>query len=372
MTETPRADALLTALISGPSRIEAFADLTDEHEREKALYVLLALLSDPNPLLQVRATRALGALGDQRAAAALISNLSDIEYGSDLDQQLLFVQFETLATLGDSEAIMPMLKYRRPRIAMIAHRKVRQFDEEVRLRVLGDAVNHPDDAIRENVMRALGSIHDPRSIKLLIKALDDPCADVRNAIAFSLKLMKATEAVPFLITHITDQNAMMRERIAMALGELGDPQAIPALRLLLDDSDKQVGFKAAVALGQLGDPLGLDLIYEYVTSRETYYASDSLRHARESFKTLGLQALPYIVEMVNTILTWDAAGRNPLVLIAKILAEQGDRTALPALKRLLESGHDTVQAAAQQAIDRIRAVTDDSRIGSIGQPRSDE
>src|SRR5688500_11765309 len=62
MTETPQADALLIDLISGTPRINAFAELTETHEREKALYILLALLTDPSWDLRRRATQALGAL----------------------------------------------------------------------------------------------------------------------------------------------------------------------------------------------------------------------------------------------------------------------------------------------------------------------
>jgi len=74
MTETPQADALLTDLISGEPLYEDFAALAEEHEREKALHVLIALLTDPNPRLRIRATRALVSLCDKRAVDALINS----------------------------------------------------------------------------------------------------------------------------------------------------------------------------------------------------------------------------------------------------------------------------------------------------------
>jgi HEAT repeat protein len=88
MTDTPHADALLTALISGGPLDEGFADLTEEHERQKALHVLIAMLTDPDHYLHGRAIKALEILGDERAMEPLIRSLevneSDFDYVRDV------------------------------------------------------------------------------------------------------------------------------------------------------------------------------------------------------------------------------------------------------------------------------------------------
>lgn len=252
MTDTPRADALLTALISGTPQIEAFATLTEAHEREKALYVLLALLTDPNPRLQQRATRALGVLGDQWAVPALLEAFerSNIE---------ITTIFDALLELGNPAAILPLLMYSGATFEQ-QKRVIARFAPSDLQREMGKGVNHPEPSLRSRVLSALIHFINPWSINVLIMSLNDPDEHIRGLSVYLLGQMRIPSVVPFLLPHTKDSHPPVRQLTAAALGELGDPQAIPALLPLLEDAEMTIRVYAAIALAALGDGTGVPLL----------------------------------------------------------------------------------------------------------------
>jgi len=158
-----------------------------------------------------------------------------------------------------------------------------------------------------------------------------------------------------LLAMTSDPDGEVRKNTAITLGELGDPQAIPVLLpLLLNDKTREIRMHAAIALGQLGDASGLDMIRDYIAFGHKAYGWGYLHYVLEAVKTLRASVRPQLIKMVERLPAQHFLQDTTQILIAEIFAEQGDIAALPALKRLLESDHDTVQAAAQQAIARIR------------------
>jgi HEAT repeat protein len=372
MTETPHADALLTELISGTEEpsFEGFATLTDPHEREKALYILSALLTDPDPSLQWRAIKALGVMGDQRAVEPLINSLDDID--SSLEVDLFGVTASALAALGDRQAIPPLLAHDVNKNQWPSNRRLREFNHEDLLHALIDATDHHDELVRCSAINALGSIDEPRSISALIRALKDESYRVSVNSVRGLAALKAVDAVPSLILSVSDHYAGMRWEAAEALGKLGDPQAIPALLPLLSDKDKRVRFDAAFALGKFGHPAAIDLIRAYFAGDRAVnlYAIDD---ALQAFQRLGLPAVPLLFDVTDYVLVRVPliGGQSALMLIAEIFAEQGDPAALPVLEQMLgieinptgqifldplaSTKNEAVRQAAQKAIDAIKA-----------------
>jgi HEAT repeat protein len=363
MTETPRADALLASLLSGEESVEGFATLTDEHERKKALHVLLAMLTDPSDALCLQAVRALGVLGDRRAVEPLLNSLDD------RDEELFAAKVSALAVLRDPEAIQPLVTHDMNRNYWIVNRRMHEFDREEMLCALIDTANHPDDLVRISVINALGGIDDPRSIDVLIKALDDNSYRIRDESIDRLVRLKAIEAVPSLLLHTSDGFAGMRWHVAQALGRLGDKRAIHALLPLLNDEDKRVRFDAAFALGKLGNPAGADLICTYLAGDHSFH-HNAVDEALKAFQVLRLPAVPLLVDLADKVLAQMSGGHSTLKLIVEMFAEQGD-PALPVLQRMLgierddagleilrtiaDTENKSVQHVAQQAIDHIKS-----------------
>lgn len=353
MTETPRADALLIELISSPGEpsFEGFAILTDEHEREKALHVLLALLTDPSEILCRRAVQALGSLGDKRAVDGLINSLDDLD---ELASDLFLATFSTLVNLGDSQAIIPLLAHR---ITAIRPEWLMTFDKESLLRVLSDAVYHPDDNVRERVFTILGYIDDPRSIGLLINALNDEDDNTRVDSVRALIRLRAAEAAPFLRPHLSDPYVMMRQWTTMALGQFGDRDAVPALRPLLEDEYPPVRMRAAFALTALGDPQGAETTRTLVTSGSLEYTL--LSEAVNALRAIQDPVVPLLITVAKRLLNGAITEAWKLRPIAVILGEQGDPAALALLNEMSVHIDGRLRSTAQQAIDAITARMED-------------
>jgi HEAT repeat protein len=355
MTGTPQADALLTALISGDPQIEDFADLTDEHEHEKALHVLLALLTDPDAHLREYAAKALGALGNQRAIEPL---LRTFERYDRLEMDLLDATLNAVLDLGDVEVVLPLLTHSDITPSQQS-RVMARFDKSDLLSVLRNGVTHPETIIRGSVLRALRYFNDPWSIHTLIRALDDSDEHIRAQSAYLLRQMRVIEAVPFLIPLTTDFYPRVRRLTAVALGKLGDSQAIPALLLMLKDAEQTNRMYAAIALAVLGDATGIAHVHMLLATGVLHNAN--LNYVIKMLRLVPNPVVPLLIELANASL--DEAepalkGRTQVEVLeplVEIFAKASDPAALPVLERMLETNNEVIQLAVEQAIARINA-----------------
>jgi HEAT repeats len=184
--------------------------------------------------------------------------------------------------------------------------------------------------VRRAAVLALGTIGGeyPRVGAPLVDVLQrDPDADIRACAAESLgKLGSAAgRAVPALAQALretledgTDLQGFHGQMIAEALGEIGPPAepAVPALIEALSTRHMRVPTAAATSLGQIG--AGAKAAVGPLT--------DALAHEGKDY--VNIQA-------------------KPLAEIATALADAGDATALPDLKRALEVMRKRPEVAAQ-------------------------
>lgn len=346
MTETPQADALLTALISGDPQIEAFADLTDEREREKAFSVLTAMLSDPDSRLRYWAIKALVAMGDRRAVEFLRNSLDG------MDSTVVFeATTEALVALSDLDAILPLLLH--PWANYNTHLRLKGFNSEDLVRTLGNILTHPDELIRTHVMLCLQDMKLPEAISLCIQALDDENDYIRS-IGVS-NLIGVSEAVPVLLAHMSDPYPDVRRYITQALGESGDRQAIPSLLPLLGDNDADIQLRAAFALGKLGSPAGSATIHRYLASCDHAYTLGWLEDALKALRVLGEPLIPLLLALDERLPIQISVGHHAQLVIAEIFAEEGDSAVLPVLERMGKHEHEDIRVAVHQAIDAIKA-----------------
>jgi HEAT repeat protein len=362
MTDTLHADALLTALISGTPRIEAFAELTEGHEREKALHVLLALLTDPDQWLRVRATRALGTLGDRRAVEPLINSLEMYNLGDDFDRELVEAQFEALVVFGDPAAIWPLAQnFGGLSMISLRERLLTAFDTRDLLRVFGDATDL-ENGLREMAFEYLGQIEDPQSTQLLLKALDDEDKTIRIKAACILNSRGVIDAVAFLEPYTSDPGNWTREFTARRLGTLSDRRAIPMLRPLLDDQRPMVRIQAALSLAALGDRLGTALTRAYLVAGPTSIIYRCLRGTLKALSVIHERLVPLVIEATRIPFERPKA-RDVAARVAESLAEDGAPSALEVLHKMLESDDQLVCRASQRAIDDLARWQSDKERG---------
>jgi HEAT repeat protein len=71
--------------------------------------------------------------------------------------------------------------------------------------ILIEALSHPEAAIRENAVAALGMIRDARVVPLLLEMLADPARDVQKQILNSLSVLRDPRSLPVLREIVTNR-----------------------------------------------------------------------------------------------------------------------------------------------------------------------
>ena len=109
-----------------------------------------------------------------------------------------------------------------------------------------------DDWVRMAAARALGELHDSRSLTKLVATLSDDNWRVRELVVWALSEMKDHRAVTALCTVlVSDPRPEVRRGAAEALGEIQSAEALPALKQALQDSGPGVSTKAAWAISEI-------------------------------------------------------------------------------------------------------------------------
>ncbi len=210
---------------------------------------LVPLLNDPSQEVRLAAAESLGRIGDERAVPWLVGLLADPEEGVVLKALLALRKLKHPAAIP---ALLALLQSPQPRI--------RQKAVDA-LGVLGDAVvaeqleqllrNDRAEDVRAAAAKALGEIRDPGSVDALQNAIHDVFS-VRCKAIVSLGQIGDESSVGLLISLLRDPVPEVRYHAAQALAEMGCKAAIVPIESQLDDSDPMVRRGAAKALEKLG------------------------------------------------------------------------------------------------------------------------
>ena len=196
---------------------------------------LIAVLENTDEMKSIRASAiiSLGALKDERAAAPLLTALSDE------NAEIRLQAAAALGTLKDAKAVAK----------------------------LSEMVENPLEAdnVRAAAVAALGNIGDKTVEDVLMRALDIRVGNIANNAIIALGKLESTTAVPRLIAILEDKriplhagtavlaNASTRTKAARALGTIGGPRAAEAIgRRLVDDTEYIVALEDAANRRNLG------------------------------------------------------------------------------------------------------------------------
>ncbi|MCK4627029.1 MAG: HEAT repeat domain-containing protein [Phycisphaerae bacterium] len=182
---------------------------------------------------------------------------------------------------------------------------------------------------KRSVVCALGHMHDPDLRDFFLKATREKDPRLSIIAHWSLIYLKDRELIPFFLKNLQDpRNPRIRGYAALALAKFQDKSLIKPLRKALRIKDK-ARREIILALQELNatEAVG-DLI-------EMYYDNPALESA------------PLIVVCVGKLdgkarvafLTDCLKSRNPAVVIQALeaLGQAGDKSCIPAVKRLLRS-----------------------------------
>lgn len=118
------------------------------------------------------------------------------------------------------------------------------------------ALGHPDIAVREEAVHALGERGDGLAVQTLQQSIQDPDARVRAASVRALTAIGTEDAVRVLGGTLSATDASLRLDAADALGEIGSRAAGRFLQQLLGDDDPRIRDSAEAWLEELGSANG--------------------------------------------------------------------------------------------------------------------
>ncbi|MEO0080517.1 MAG: HEAT repeat domain-containing protein, partial [candidate division WOR-3 bacterium] len=127
-----------------------------------------------------------------------------------------------LGEMGDAGTVRRLIDSLRSKSEEICSRACLALEEIGKPAVLPliEALNDPNNNVRDGAACALGEIGDWRAVEPLIAALKDTDAHVRTTAAISLGNLKAYEAVGPLIEALADEDEFVRAFAAAALSTI--------------------------------------------------------------------------------------------------------------------------------------------------------
>ncbi len=222
----------------GMAAMRAMRSVSDHRQRESAIRKvglsqftlatdeLKTALSDPSPRVRREAADALGRLGTEEAANALIEFIKD---------QPENVEDETLEALGNTPGTR---------------------NAEILTNYLAD----PSPILRRAAAKSLGKLGDPIAAKALAEAARQPGdPDLRRAAIQALRLMGSDDPFNYHDA-LFDNHPSVRTAAAEAVAELKISELAEPLRQSLEWLKDEGASETAYALGVVGKPEDIPLI----------------------------------------------------------------------------------------------------------------
>jgi cyclophilin family peptidyl-prolyl cis-trans isomerase/HEAT repeat protein len=201
---------------------QAFASKGLAALRDPAAVPVLLPLIDParaNSASTIEAIRALGRIGDERAAAPLTKLL----YTRGLNPM---VRAETLLALGDSsgmvhpDAFVDFLADPSPVVRSAALRGFAKRGEDTFMTVLSGLDADAHWGVRAALVGILAAEDRERALAPLTRMLSDPDARVIPAVLTALTKLKAPDIVKILLERLSSDDVAIRAAAATNLGDL--------------------------------------------------------------------------------------------------------------------------------------------------------
>ncbi len=276
--------------------------------------------------------------GGRDSDAKIERGLAVLRRIGSLDALLTLLGFMSLKT--DNPVVSMSL-------ASTASRELERCEGRWPAPVLIEALKSPSAPARRMAAARLREKEEPGAKALLISALEDPDDLLRREAARAIGTWKYQEALQPLLRILKNSQGQYDTRTAAAeaLMELGDPQAVQPL---LDGWREANGvseafrFRVAVirALGEIGDPRAVQPLRDAFSSE--LYGEERGAIPRALAKIRHPQAIEALADVLLST-------SSELVKIALDALKPFGRDAVPALLRRLELGRPAVAEALEQA-----------------------
>ncbi|MFW5906282.1 MAG: HEAT repeat domain-containing protein [Desulfobia sp.] len=234
---------------------------------ERTAEILEPLLRDSHPKVRRKAVRSM--ISESSSVDTLIQALKDD------DVSVRIMAAKSLGKIGDTKAVEPLMDLIRSKRGY----EGASFD------------SFPVEKIvrpREEAIKALGHLRDPRAAGLLLGILqnDEEALKVRCLAAHALRGMKDDKQVFDALLHeLKNGGTILRRNVAEVLGTYPrQERAVKYLIEALSDEDTYVRSRAAVSLGGFEDPSVVEPLIEALDDQEALVrkeAADSLKNFKD-------------------------------------------------------------------------------------------
>jgi len=270
--EAESPEALVTALTRGSEGTRTRAATRLYHLGQGTLGVtpLLSRLRDEDPAERCVASRLLGVLRSEEAAAGLARALGDEDWAVRRDAAVALGQIGARGSVGP---LTLALGDDHPRVRIAAARALREAAGASGDGPLSRALPREEDTeVRQALVAALAESPASRATRALRGALEDPSEPVRLAAATSLVERGDRAAAELMAERLASApGRTSRSEAAETLGRAtgaAEPIATAALSRALADPETSVQIAAAESLARLGDARGRAHLEEIAGSTE--------------------------------------------------------------------------------------------------------
>ncbi len=193
--------------------------------------------------------------------------IENLEAGlQDQDPLIRQKAAEGLGVAGNYGSVLPLIKAltdEEPEVrqevlrALAAIRDPRSVEAIIQLILKDDSIG-----VIMSGAHALVQIGDPRGLEALIELLLRGVYDVAVQIANFPNLIKNKTAVNMLLQAMDHPNEVVRRQVAFVLGDIPNKLVVDRLLRSLDDEDAEVKTNSASSLGRIGSKRALPELYQ--------------------------------------------------------------------------------------------------------------
>jgi HEAT repeat protein len=232
---------------------------SDRAVREAAIGALTAIggpsvpvlglcLSDPQLGVQEAASSVLASIADERVIDPLIGALANSDW---------IVRMHATKAVGrikSAIAIDPLIPLLQDKVKAVREEAAVALAEigDAALSSLLDALKHPEWLVRLHAVEALARMRSPRAVEPLLWVLfNDTDQAVREDVVRALGQIGDSRATAFLVTAMKEPR--LRTLAVEALGLIGDRSAVPLLVALLQGANQPDGVRPVAGCGDRWD-----------------------------------------------------------------------------------------------------------------------
>ena len=283
-----------------------------------AIPALLVLLRNPSSELRQAAARALTAIGDPRAASALLECTAQ----PSLPLHPKIWLHAAVACRVPTTALISLLHDRPGEIRALAARAVSELPEPATFDQVQEFAFDPDEEVRAQMARILGRTADPRAAPLLVSLAQDPVWFVRLRALAGIGELNRPECLDAVLHGTRDSHFQVRQRAASTLARLA-AKPLPVLRYLANAGDR---YALEAYLSQLGRSGLLWRTIALLRSAQAEERQDAASVLGAALRAGATQEFLYALETHPDF--------RVRLKVARLLVQQGTPELLPAIEQI--------------------------------------